>query len=148
MISILIPVQNGGDDLRRCLDVIARQQVDDDVETIIVDHHSRDGTPEFARSRGAHVLEIGDAEFGHGATRNLAAREARGEILVFTVKDAYADDELWLSRLRDALLEQRDPGRRLRRQADPARRSIAAGAVLPQLPLRARATRAARRYSR
>ena len=103
MISILIPVQNGGDDLRRCLDAIARQQVDDDVETIIVDHHSSDGTPEYARSRGARVVEIGHSEFGHGATRNLAAREARGEVLVFTVKDAYADDDLWLSRLRDAL---------------------------------------------
>ena len=103
MISILIPVQNGGDDLRRCLDAIARQQVDDDVETIIVDHHSTDGTPEYARSRGARVVEIGHSEFGHGATRNLAAREARGEVLVFTVKDAYADDELWLSRLCDAL---------------------------------------------
>jgi glycosyltransferase involved in cell wall biosynthesis len=103
MISILIPVRNGGDDLRRCLDAIARQRVDEDVETIVVDHDSRDGTTELARSRGARVLEIGHADFGHGSTRNLSARAARGEILVFTVKDAYAEDELWLSRLCTAL---------------------------------------------
>ena len=103
MISILIPVRNGGDDLRRCLDAIGRQQIDDEVETIIIDHDSRDGTLELARSRGAHVVAIGHAEFGHGATRNLAAREARGEILIFTVQDAFADDDMWLSRLCAAL---------------------------------------------
>jgi rhamnosyltransferase len=105
MISVIVPVRDGGDDLRRCLEAIARQQVDDEVETIVADHDSRDGSRDLARSHGARVLEIGSSEFGHGATRNLAAGEARGELLVFTTQDAYADGDRWLARLTEPLRE-------------------------------------------
>jgi rhamnosyltransferase len=99
MISVIIPVKDGGDDLRRCLDSIARQRTDEDVETLIVDSGSRDGSRELAQSRGAQVLEVDASGFRHGATRNLAAAQARGDLLVFTTQDAYAADEHWLERL-------------------------------------------------
>src|SRR5918994_2235029 len=99
MISVIIPVKDGGDDLRRCLDGIARQRTDEDVETLIVDSGSRDGSRELAQSRGARVLEVDASGFRHGATRNLAAAQARGDLLVFTTQDAYAGDEHWLERL-------------------------------------------------
>jgi rhamnosyltransferase len=99
MISVIIPVKDGGSDLRRCLDGIARQQIDEPVEILVADSGSNDDSRELARSRGARVLEVGSMEFLHGATRNLAAEQARGEILVFTSQDAYAEDEQWLGRL-------------------------------------------------
>jgi GT2 family glycosyltransferase len=99
MISVIIPVKDGGDDLRRCLDGIARQRKDEDVETLIVDSGSRDGSRELAQSRGAQVLEVDASGFLHGLTRNLAAAQARGDLLVFTTQDAYAADEHWLERL-------------------------------------------------
>jgi rhamnosyltransferase len=45
------------------------------------------------------VLEVEPVGFRHGATRNLAAQEALGKVLVFTTQDAYAADEHWLERL-------------------------------------------------
>jgi rhamnosyltransferase len=99
VISVIIPVKDGGDDLRRCLDCIARQRTDDDVETLIVDSGSRDGSRELARARGAGVLEVEASGFLHGATRNLAAAHARGDLLVFTTQDAYAADQHWIERL-------------------------------------------------
>jgi rhamnosyltransferase len=103
MISVLIPVRDGGDDLRRCLEAISRQRVDEEVETVVVDTDSRDGSRDLARSHGARVLEVDPSEFGHGATRNLAAAEARGEVLIFTTQDAYAADENWLARISASL---------------------------------------------
>lgn len=103
MISVLIPVKDGGDGLVRCLDGIARQQIADDVEVVVVDSGSTDGSPERARERGAQVHEIPAATFVHGATRNLAARLSRGDLLVFTVQDAEPADEHWLARLVGAL---------------------------------------------
>jgi rhamnosyltransferase len=103
VISVLIPVKDGGEDLQRCLDGIGRQRVDDALEVLVVDSGSRDGSVELARSRGANVIEVGTAEFLHGATRNLAAGRARGETLVFTTQDAYAADERWLEALSTAL---------------------------------------------
>ena len=99
MISVVIPVKDGGADLVRCLDAIGRQVVEREVEVVVVDSGSRDGSAELARSRGARVHEIPASEFGHGRTRNLGAELAQGEILVFTSQDAFAADESWLATL-------------------------------------------------
>ena len=103
MISVVIPVKDGGADLVRCLDAIARQEVGDDVEVVVVDSGSTDGSAELARSHGARVHEIPPEEFGHGRTRNLGASLATGDLLVFTSQDAYAADVHWLARLVEPL---------------------------------------------
>jgi rhamnosyltransferase len=99
VISVVIPVKDGGTDLLRCLDAIGRQEVAEAVEVVVVDSASSDGSGELARSRGARVHAIPAAEFGHGRTRNLGASLATGRVLVFTSQDAYAADEHWLARL-------------------------------------------------
>jgi rhamnosyltransferase len=99
MISVVIPVKDGGEDLRRCLDGLARQTIDDEVEVVVVDSSSTDGSAELARERGASVHVIPVAEFNHGSTRNLGAELARGDLLVFTSQDAYAEADDWLARL-------------------------------------------------
>jgi rhamnosyltransferase len=103
VISVLIPVKNGGADLVRCLGAIEAQQVEDEVEVIVVDSGSEDGSAANARDLGARVHEITAAEFNHGRTRNLAARLSRGDLLVFTTQDAYPEDDAWLSTLAGAL---------------------------------------------
>ena len=88
MISVVIPVKNGGTDLVRCLAAIGRQRNDEEVEIVVVDSGSTDGSPERARAAGAVVHEIPPEEFGHGRTRNLGVELARGDLLVFTTQDA------------------------------------------------------------
>jgi rhamnosyltransferase len=99
VISVVIPVKNGGADLVRCLAAVGRQDVDADVEVVVVDSGSNDGSVEVAHSHGARVHEIAPSEFGHGRTRNLGAQLARGDVLVFTSQDAFARDETWLATL-------------------------------------------------
>jgi rhamnosyltransferase len=105
VISVLIPVKDGGEDLRRCLAGIAAQRSEQDVEVVVVDSGSADGSVELARSTGARVCEIPPSEFNHGATRNLAAELARGDVLVFTSQDAFASGEGWLAALTAPLAE-------------------------------------------
>ena len=106
MISIVIPVRNGGAGLALCLDAIAEQQADDEVEVVVVDSGSTDGSVDLARSRGARVQIIQPRDFTHGGSRNLGAELARGETLVFTSQDAYPVDDAWLAHLCRALREQ------------------------------------------
>lgn len=108
MISVLIPVRDGGAQLARCLDRVRAQRIGEDYEVLVVDSGSTDGTPELARARGARVHSIPAGEFHHGATRNLCARLARGEVLVFTTHDAYPEADDWLELLVRPLRE--DPG--------------------------------------
>lgn len=111
MISVIIPVRNGGEDLRRCLEAIRGQDVgDDEVEVVVVDSSSSDGSGELARSYGACVEVIPVEEFNHGATRNLAGRLAAGDILVFTSQDAAALGDDWLTQLIAPLEDQRVAG--------------------------------------
>ena len=58
LISVVIPVKDGGSDLDRCLAGIAAQQVDEEVEIVVVDSGSTDGSAERARAAGALVHEI------------------------------------------------------------------------------------------
>jgi glycosyltransferase involved in cell wall biosynthesis len=99
LISVLIPVRNGGDELVRCLDAINGQVIDARYEVVIVDSGSTDGSVDEARARGARVHEIAAPEFHHGRTRNLLVSHALGEIIVWTSHDAYPDDNRWLDRL-------------------------------------------------
>jgi rhamnosyltransferase len=103
VISVLIPVKDGGSDLVRCLEAIAAQKVDDQVEVVVVDSGSSDGSPDRARELGAEVHEIPANDFVHGGTRNLAARLSRGDVLVFTTQDAVPANDQWLARLVQAL---------------------------------------------
>jgi len=99
VISVVIPVKNGGEDLARCLEGIRAQTVDEDVEIVVVDSGSQDGSVALARASGALVHEIPPHEFSHGASRNLGASLAGGDVLVFISQDAYPVDERWLERL-------------------------------------------------
>ena len=110
MISIVIPVKDAGDDLSRCLDGIARQAIDEEVEVVVVDSGSKDGSPDVARRWGARVHAVGASEFDHGATRNLGAELAAGDVLVFTTQDAYAATPRWLAALVAPLAEEQVAG--------------------------------------
>jgi len=98
-VSVVIPVKDGGGQLRRCLDAIARQRIDDGVEVVVVDSGSSDDSIAIARSFGAKVHQIAPEEFNHGATRNLGVSLASGPYLVFTSQDAEPEGEDWLERL-------------------------------------------------
>jgi rhamnosyltransferase len=108
MISVVIPVRNEAQNLGRCLDGIRSQMIDDEVEIVVVDSGSTDGSVEIAEARGAIVHQIPPHEFNHGASRNLGASLSRGELLVFITGDAFPVDDRWLERLTRPLREEPD----------------------------------------
>ncbi len=101
-VSVVVPVKDGARHLEELLPAIAGQRIDADVEILVIDSGSTDGSPALARSLGATVIEIEPAEFGHGRTRNLAAFEATGDRIVFLTQDATPIGDGWLDRARRA----------------------------------------------
>jgi rhamnosyltransferase len=99
VISIVIPVKNGGSDLDRCLHSISLQDCVEAVEVVVVDSGSDDNSIELARSRGARVYAIPPETFTHGGSRNLGASHAGGEVLVFISQDAIPASTEWLAHL-------------------------------------------------
>ena len=95
-ISVILPVRNAGEDIRGLLGKIRSQKKVREVEIIVIDSGSTDGTVAIAEEFGCRVIRIPEKEFNHGATRNLGAREARGKFLVFSVQDALPASDYWL----------------------------------------------------
>lgn len=97
-ISIIIPTKNAGPEFEDTLEAIRAQDVSD-IELIIIDSGSTDGTVKLAKKYADTVIEIPPDKFHHSKTRNIAANQAKGNILVFTVQDALPIDSKWLTEL-------------------------------------------------
>jgi glycosyltransferase involved in cell wall biosynthesis len=98
-VTVAIPVKDGARYLTEVLEAVAAQELDGEVETLVVDSGSTDGSLEIARGAGARVEEIPPEAFGHGRTRNRAMELARGERVAFLTQDATPADTDWLRRL-------------------------------------------------
>lgn len=85
LFSIVVPVYNGGDDLKECLAAI-QGAISSSCELIVVDDGSTDGSFDAAKVLGARVFSTGSRR-GPGAARNVGAQHARGEYLCFIDAD-------------------------------------------------------------
>jgi GT2 family glycosyltransferase len=85
-ISFIVPVRNAAADLETCLQSIRRNEsAPHQVEVVVVDNGSSDGSAEVARRFGATVIVIEDARVSE--LRNRAALHATGEVLAFVDAD-------------------------------------------------------------
>ena len=85
MISIIIPTYNENKDIDNCLESLAKQSYKD-IEVIVVDDGSTDGTPK-------NIITLRQDHKGPGTARNLGAKNANGEILVFVDADMTFDKD-------------------------------------------------------
>ncbi|MBE0550227.1 MAG: glycosyltransferase, partial [Rubrivivax sp.] len=109
-VSVVIPTLNAGEELGWLLRKLDAQRAVREVEVVVVDSGSNDGTPTLARELGAKVVEITPAEFTHSHARNLGADAASGDYLLFMVQDAYPIGDLWLYGMLRYLLDHAGQG--------------------------------------
>lgn len=84
-LSVIVPVRDGGEAFARCLSALRRSR-GAGTELIVVDDGSADDSAARAEAAGARLLSTSGAQ-GPGAARNLGARSARGEWLLFVDAD-------------------------------------------------------------
>jgi len=84
-LTVIVPVRNGALQLPRCLDALCNAAYDN-YEVIVVDDGSTEQTMEIARRFGLEPLSTGQT-MGPGGARNLGARRATGQVLVFVDAD-------------------------------------------------------------
>jgi rhamnosyltransferase len=98
-ISVIIPVKNGACTLGRCLTSIRNQVGIGLLEIIIIDSNSSDQSATIAQEYGARILSIPPQEFNHGLTRNIGVDFASGDLLFFTVQDAWLSEPNLLQKM-------------------------------------------------
>jgi glycosyltransferase involved in cell wall biosynthesis len=104
-VSVIIAVKNSARYLAECLDSVMAQTFDD-LEIVVVDGRSTDGTEAIARSY-AKVRFSQQAGKGFADAWNCGLREARGELLAFLDSDdAWTPTKL----ARQVAMLRADPG--------------------------------------
>ena len=104
-VSVIVPVKDRAEELRRCLESLHRLAYPKNrLEILVVDDGSADHGPRAARSLGARVLSSGGSGLGPAAARNRGASAATGEILAFLDSDCLAS-ERWLADLVEAFAD-------------------------------------------
>lgn len=103
-VTVAVPVLNGGERFRELLKAVASQRnvANVELEILIVDSGSTDGSVEAAREAGARVIEIDKSTFQHGRTRNMAVDQAKGEVVALLTDDAVPASDIWLDSIVEA----------------------------------------------
>jgi GT2 family glycosyltransferase len=104
LVSILIPTRDNLKLLRRCLKSIHQRTDYPHYEILVIDNGSRHWrTRRFLRRCGERVLRL-DEPFNHSRLNNVAARLARGELLLLLNDDTEVIHRDWLLALAEQAL--------------------------------------------
>ncbi len=105
-VSVVIPACNAAPFLDEALDSVFAQGLPE-VEVVVVDDGSTDGTAEVARRFGRGVRVLSQPRSGSGRARNLGLAETRGELVAFLdADDVWGSDKM----ARQLPLLEDDPG--------------------------------------
>ena len=102
-VSIILIDYNEFSNLQRALPSIFSMNTSEDVEVIVVDNGSTDGSVEYIHSHFQDVKIVpAGKNLGYSGANNLGAKTAQGEYLIFLNPDTTVT-EGWISNMLDAL---------------------------------------------
>jgi len=110
-ISLILLTLNGGPVLAETLAAVAAQDRQTEagllpeLEIVAIDSGSTDGTLATLAAHGLTPHSIAPEAFSHGGTRNLGARLAHGDWLIYLSQDAVPAHNRWLANLTRHLLD-------------------------------------------
>ena len=93
MISVIIPAYNCEQYIGQAIDSALGQTVDEELEIIVVDDASKDGTKEAVRGKNPNGkgrtirCHVNDCNLGAAESRNIGIRMAAGEYIAFLDAD-------------------------------------------------------------
>lgn len=110
-VSVIIPVYNTEEYLAQCLNSLVRQTLDD-IEILVVDDGSTDGSlkiaKEFEAANPSKIRVLAKENGGQASARNMALKHATGEYLGFVDSDDWVDTAMYQQMYDVAVREDAD----------------------------------------
>jgi glycosyltransferase involved in cell wall biosynthesis/GT2 family glycosyltransferase len=95
-LDVIIPTWNGIGEIEAVIAALRRQSMAEVMQIYCIDSASSDGTTQWLRAqRDIALIEIEQAEFQHGRTRNLAAAAGASPLIAFLTQDAIPATTTW-----------------------------------------------------
>jgi glycosyltransferase involved in cell wall biosynthesis len=91
-ISVIVPVYNGSKFIARCLDALLSNDRSS-FEIIVVNDGSTDDSEQICKSKGVRVIQSERPRSGPAAARNLASKDAAGDVLLFVDADVVVEPD-------------------------------------------------------
>lgn len=98
-LSIIVLVKNGGERLKMLMESLQRQKFSGSFEIIAIDSGSEDESLQILKKYNTKIVRIKPEDFHHSKTRNLGARKANGDVLVYLTQDALPINDDLLEKL-------------------------------------------------
>jgi glycosyltransferase involved in cell wall biosynthesis len=89
LVSLIIPVHNGGKTLNQCLNSVLNQDYKN-YEVIVIDNNSTDNTKEIIESfqkKNKKIIYVFEKKIGRGRARNTGINKAKGDLILMTDSD-------------------------------------------------------------
>lgn len=95
-VSVIVPIYNSEKYLKKCIDSLVGQTLDD-MEFILINDGSTDSSDEIIRSyNDSRIKYFKRTNHGIGATRNFGIDKANGEFIGFLDSDDYVEPDMYL----------------------------------------------------
>jgi len=109
LVSVVIPVYQGGTLLKKVIEKVQCQVLDEPFEIIVIDSSSTDGVIEnLSDYPNLSIYRIEKKSFQHGHTRNLGVALAGSPYVSFLTQDSVPVNDKWLANLIRPLQDNQD----------------------------------------
>jgi glycosyltransferase involved in cell wall biosynthesis len=98
-VGIVIRTLNESELIRECLRTLKCQRFGSDLDILVVDSGSTDGTVQIARECGARVVEMRSEEFDYSKALNLGIEQVAGDFAVSLSAHAIPAADDWLHKM-------------------------------------------------
>lgn len=96
-VSVIVPAYNARNTIRQCIEALLSQKYPrENYEVIVIDDGSADGTADAVKAYPVKYMY--QTNKGPATARNAGAREAQGEIILFTDSDCVPSDN-WIAEM-------------------------------------------------
>lgn len=96
-VSVVLRTKNEVHSIRQCIEAIRSQKYEGEIEIVVVDNGSTDGTDKVSQSLASKFLEIYD--YTPGRALNLGVANSVGEICIFTSAHCVPENPNWIEKL-------------------------------------------------
>jgi rhamnosyltransferase len=98
-VGVVIRTLNESELIGRCLETLASQRTEHELDVLVLDSGSTDDTIAIARAHGARIYEMAPEDFDYSKSLNVGIAEVSGDLILLLSAHAIPLDDEWVAHM-------------------------------------------------